>query len=54
MSASVEIHVLAGESSDFADTQTRLGDEYEQRMVASSHPGLSVGCGQQRVDLVLG
>ena len=52
--AGAELDVRAGEGGELGDAQAGLDGDEEQRMVAAADPGVAVGRGQQRVDLVVG
>ena len=49
-----EHHVFAAQTGKFADTQTCLYCDVEQRVVATTDPGVLVGNGEDRLDLLFG
>jgi len=49
-----EDHVFAAQTGEFGDTQTCLDCDGEQRVVATTDPGVSVGNGEDRLDLLSG
>ena len=54
MGSGSQVYVADGQGGELAGSQTCLAGECQHRLVPPSGPGLLVGCGEQRVDLVFG
>ena len=52
--AGCEVHVGAVQAGELGGAQPGLDRGQQQRVVAPAGPGRAVGCGEQRVDLLLG
>jgi hypothetical protein len=49
-----EDHVFAAQTGEFGDTQTGLGCDGEQRVVATTDPGVLLGNSEDRPELLFG